>query len=148
MNRRSVSRLKVVRLYALVTSGPASTGPGTRWMTNMYERTVLSSQGDVDFGGHAAPTGPGRRRAVGKYGPLAAYLAAQPTDTVRLTFEEIEAMLGERLPPSAWSTRWWADAPAGHSHAQAWMSAGWRVVAVERRPRAVTFERQVRQATA
>ena len=46
-----------------------------------------------------------------RYQPLAAYLAGLPPETTRVTlsFPEIEAILGEPLPPSAAIVRWWSN---------------------------------------
>ena len=75
-----------------------------------------------------------------KYGPLATYLAALPTDEVTLTFTAIEAIIGAALPTSAWARTWWANT-GGTPHARAWLGVGWRVAAVNFSLEAVTFAR-------
>jgi hypothetical protein len=85
-----------------------------------------------------------------KYEPLARFLAAVPADVaaITLTFAEIEAILGARLPSSAFGTSWWVNTTnwRARSQARAWLNAGWRVGGRERRnaQRTVTFVRQRR----
>jgi hypothetical protein len=77
-----------------------------------------------------------------KYEPLRAWLKQQPEDRVRLTFREIEAILGFVLPDSARSlAQWWANAGGSHVQAIAWMGAGWRACQVDVPAEQVSFER-------
>ena len=80
-----------------------------------------------------------------KYYPLQQYLTNLPTSQrdVTLTFLQIERIIGDRLPPSASNHRpWWANEEDGqHSHAHAWMRAGWRVDTVDQRQKWVRFVR-------
>ena len=46
---------------------------------------------------------------MGKYEPLAQFLRKQQTHEVRLTFSEIERIVGAKLPPSARKQRAWWD---------------------------------------
>lgn len=68
---------------------------------------------------------------AGKYTPLEQYLRGLPENQreITLSFEQIERILNDTLPPSAYQYQaWWANEIAGsHVHAHAWMSAGWRV---------------------
>ncbi|MCE7989369.1 MAG: DUF4268 domain-containing protein [Caldilinea sp. CFX5] len=80
----------------------------------------------------------------GKYGPLQAWLLQQPaaTEQVQLSFEQIEQILGDTLPDSARTHQaWWSNGTVGHSHAQAWLGAGWRVQAFDLNQSIVAFER-------
>ena len=62
---------------------------------------------------------------AGRFAPLVAFLAAQPGDDVALTFEAIEAIIGEgltladRISTDHWSGR-------HRAHARAWGALGWR----------------------
>jgi len=60
-----------------------------------------------------------------------------------LSFEDIEAIIGKELPQSAVKHRaFWANDNEGyHSHARAWMGAGYRVAYVDRECKVVRFER-------
>jgi hypothetical protein len=63
---------------------------------------------------------------MSRYDPLRHHLASQRSSVVRLTFAEVEALVGP-LPASA--TRypaWWAN-DRSHTQAAAWLDAGWRV---------------------
>ncbi len=54
----------------------------------------------------AIPRGAHFSRA--KYQPLGDWLAAQPGERVTLTFGQVEQILGQRLPASAWANAgWW-----------------------------------------
>jgi hypothetical protein len=65
-----------------------------------------------------------------KYAPLAAFLAAQSseTSTVTLTLVDVEETIGTALPPSARSRRWWVNCEE-LKHALFWLDAGWVVTA-------------------
>jgi hypothetical protein len=67
-----------------------------------------------------------------KYAPLAAFLAAQPpeTITVTLTCAEIETLIGAPLPRAAGDPTWWGNMADGRAQAQAWLSTGWRTTRV------------------
>jgi len=78
---------------------------------------------------------------TGKYGPLFTFLREAGDDEVTLSFQRVEQLIGERLPSSAVNHRaWWAN-DASHTQGNAWMSAGWRVKAVNLSARRVTFSR-------
>lgn len=79
-----------------------------------------------------------------RYAPLADFLLSQPgkIDQVRLTFDEIEAMIGGSLPASAYQHRaWWANDTQGHPHAQMWLESGWRTTYINQTEKTVTFTR-------
>ena len=60
-----------------------------------------------------------------------------------LTFDEIDALLGEhQLPESARKYRaWWANDSVSHAHSQQWLEAGWRVANITMTEARVTFAR-------
>ncbi len=79
-----------------------------------------------------------------RYTPLAAYLQSQPggIDVVRLSFLEIEKIIGGSLPSSAYAHRaWWANDSKGHPHSQLWLDVGWRTNYLNRTEKVVTFVR-------
>jgi hypothetical protein len=59
------------------------------------------------------------------YEPLCKYLIDRTERVVRMTFAEIEQVLGRPLPPSARKHQaWWANEEVGtHSHARSWLDA-------------------------
>jgi hypothetical protein len=78
-----------------------------------------------------------------KYKPLQSHLERRGGRPEMLTFEDIEAIIGKQLPKSAEVHRaFWANDNEGyHSHARAWMGAGYRVAYVDRAQKVVRFER-------
>ena len=80
--------------------------------------------------------------SCGKYAPLLQFLQRQTADQIIITYAEAEAILGFRLPNSAYTyTMWWN--PKGHSHCQAWLQAGFSVTDVSKtiRTKIITFNR-------
>lgn len=80
-----------------------------------------------------------------KYTPLEKHLRELPStqSEVRLTFEEIETILGSKLPDSAYEDdRWWNHATEGnHRNTRAWTNAGWQVREVDCKARWARFTR-------
>lgn len=64
----------------------------------------------------------------GKYSPLEQYLRDLRANQreVALSFEQIERILNDKLPPSAYRyPAWWANEKEGsHVHARSWLDAG------------------------
>lgn len=59
------------------------------------------------------------------YAPLEAYLTGRDESSVVMTYAEIEALLGRRLPPTAYGEhrrQWWSNTET-HSQALAWLRA-------------------------
>ena len=74
-----------------------------------------------------------------KYRVLYDYLKVQDSSTIVLSFEEIEELIYNKLPRSAFLYRqWWAN--GGHVQANAWMNAGYLVKKVDFEGKTVTFE--------
>jgi hypothetical protein len=78
-----------------------------------------------------------------KYEPLKRHLEGMfQHGEVRLGFAEIEQILGFTLPRSARDHQaWWSNTRVGHSHAAAWLDAGWKTAALDRAARRVSFIR-------
>ncbi len=76
-----------------------------------------------------------------KYEPLKRHLEGMfQHGEVRLSFAEIERILGFALPPSAYDAQpWWSNARAGHSQAAAWLDAGWKTAVLDLPGRQVSF---------
>lgn len=61
-----------------------------------------------------------------KYEPIKDYLMNCRSNRIQLTYDEIEKIIKKSLPDSAYKYReWWAN--GGHSQADAWLDAGWKV---------------------
>jgi len=82
---------------------------------------------------------------MSKYEPLSQFLDTLERPAHRMSFSEIERIVGFRLPKSAYEHQaWWSNNETGHSHARAWLASGWRTEAVDLKRRQVTFERHTR----
>jgi len=72
---------------------------------------------------------------AGKYTPLEKYLRDLPDSQreVTLRFEQIERILNDKLPPSAYGYQaWWENEKEGnHVNARAWANAGWKIENVD-----------------
>lgn len=76
-----------------------------------------------------------------KYRYLSDYLHNAAGEAVRLTFDEIEQILKDKLPRSAYQHRaFWANT-GSHSIAISWMSVGYQTVEVDLTNRYVVFEK-------
>lgn len=76
-----------------------------------------------------------------KYEPLKRHLEGMfQHGEVRLSFQEIERILGFSLPRSAYEAQpWWSNTRAGHSQATAWLDAGWRTASLDLGAQRVSF---------
>ncbi len=63
-------------------------------------------------------------------------------DRLSISFTELEEIIGGPLPPSARKHRAWWSNSRSHSHASAWLDAGWRVESVDMTGGIVTFVRE------
>lgn len=79
---------------------------------------------------------------MSKYEPLPQFLSSRTEPIQKLSFAQIERVLGFKLPQSAYEHEaWWSNNATGHSHARSWLSAGWRTQDVDLSSRKVTFRR-------
>ena len=77
-----------------------------------------------------------------KYYPLHTHMVAAKGNLYKLSFCEVEAILGCRLPEGARSHRaWWGNSTSGHSQSRAWLLAGWRVTQIDVTSETVHFTR-------
>lgn len=76
-----------------------------------------------------------------KYRPLAQYLAKQTDSHVTLSFSEIEEILADKLPESAYKHKaWWSNTKT-HSQATGWMVPGFSTYKVYPELHTVNFQR-------
>jgi len=80
---------------------------------------------------------------MGKYEPLAQFLASRNEDSWTASFEQVAATLGFPLPKSAREHRaWWSNQQgSGHSQKEGWQAAGWETREVDMHRGVVRFER-------
>jgi hypothetical protein len=80
-----------------------------------------------------------------KYLPLEEWFRNQPgtVDQIKLTFYQVEAILGTSLPASATKLQtWWTNVePKIQSHRTAWLNNGWLVTEFDQQARWVKFVR-------
>ena len=62
-----------------------------------------------------------------KYEPLTTYLDLCKKTKIKLTYNQIEEILGFNLPPSARKYKvWWNNNDKNHSHSASWGDAGYK----------------------
>jgi len=80
-----------------------------------------------------------------RYEALGNYLSKLDKSNVTLKFDEIERIIGGKLPDSARKHRAWWGNDRSHSHAvKGWLNAGWKVKRVDFERGLVEFERSTR----
>jgi hypothetical protein len=79
---------------------------------------------------------------MGKYEPLSDFLRKRREDQVRLTFAEIERIVGFKLPRSAkWYRAWWSNNPSNSVMTKAWLDAGFESEQVDMEGGKLVFRR-------
>ncbi len=80
-----------------------------------------------------------------KYLPLETWFRNQPkrVKQLKLTFDEVEKILGAPLPASAAKSKnWWTNFyPKIQSHRTTWLNNGWEVVEFDQQARWAKFAR-------
>lgn len=79
---------------------------------------------------------------MAKYSALAAYLSEATTDSILLSFSQIEEIIETSLPPSARKhDAFWSNERSGtHVWAHSWQAVGWRMDALDMGKEIVTFK--------
>src|SRR5258705_12608183 len=78
---------------------------------------------------------------MGKYENLGEFLRGQKNSSVRLSFSEVEKIIGHRLPRSARYTAWWSNNPSNNVMTKVWLAAGFKTEQVDIGGRKLTFRR-------
>lgn len=78
---------------------------------------------------------------MSKYDPLAHFLERSTSSEIRMSFDEIEEVLGFALPPSQTHRAWWSNNPSNNVMTKAWLSAGYETEQVDIEGRKLTFRR-------
>ncbi len=79
---------------------------------------------------------------MSKYEPLTHFLEGQRAHEVPMTFDEIERVLGFRLPEKASGSRaWWSNNPSNNVMTKAWLAAGYVTERVDMAGRRLVFRR-------
>jgi hypothetical protein len=86
---------------------------------------------------------PAKETLMTKYEPLNRHLRAMKTPRWRASFQEIEAIISDTLPPSARRyPAWWANDHRKGRQSWAWLEAGYRTCDVDVIGGEVTFVRE------
>ncbi len=80
---------------------------------------------------------------MAKYDPLRTFLETRREPIVKLSFSDIERILGSAPPKSARHyPAWWSNERSGtHAHAESWMGAGFHTRQLDLNARTVEFVR-------
>lgn len=90
-----------------------------------------------------------KQRSMSKYQPLEAFLSACGEAEVPMTFQEIERVIGAKLPASAWKHRpWWSNSESSSVAARSWRRAGFRSTEVDMAAHRLVFRRLTGRASA
>ncbi|HEX3675504.1 MAG TPA: hypothetical protein VHU87_14635 [Rhizomicrobium sp.] len=79
---------------------------------------------------------------MSKYDALGEYLKKQPFGEVPMTFAEIEGVVGDNLPASAYKHRpWWSNNPSNSVMTKVWLEAGYLTERVDMSSKKLVFKR-------
>lgn len=78
---------------------------------------------------------------MGKYAPLHSYLLSQERDRITMSFDEIERLIGEKLPASKKYPAWWSNNPSNNPMTKEWLAAGFETGEVDLAGETVVFSR-------
>ena len=74
-----------------------------------------------------------------KYDPLMMYLDNSKKDKITLTYEEIEKIIDNTLPATAYNNiNWWNNNDVSHTQSAAWSDVGYRTCEI-RLGKSITF---------
>lgn len=77
-----------------------------------------------------------------KFEPLQAHLKSAGIERIRMTFDEIEQVIGSKLPASARRHRgWWSNDQQSSVIAYAWLEAGYKAESVSIEREILTFRK-------
>jgi hypothetical protein len=76
-----------------------------------------------------------------KYANLGKYLEQQDNSLIRMTFREVEAVIGCSLPRSSRYPAWWSNNPSNNVMTKVWLEAGFKTEQVDIEGRKLVFRR-------
>jgi hypothetical protein len=82
---------------------------------------------------------------MSKYAGLGPFLKAQCTETVAMTFREIEKVTGTKLPNSRRYPAWWSNNAWNNVMTKVWLDAGFRTEQVDIAGERLVFRRAQQQ---
>jgi len=79
---------------------------------------------------------------MGKYEPLGKFLRQQGSELVVMKFEDIERIVGSKLPESSRQYRaWWSNNPNNNVMTKVWLDAGFHTEQVDIEGRRLVFRK-------
>jgi hypothetical protein len=85
-----------------------------------------------------------RSDTMSKFEPLKQFLDGLPSGERRMTFSEVEKVLGFELPPSARRHRpWWSNNPSNSAMTKAWLAAGCQTEQVDMAGETLVFKKKI-----
>jgi hypothetical protein len=78
---------------------------------------------------------------MSKYVNLGEYLRRQKNELVRMTFAEVERVIGHKLPSSSRYPAWWSNNPSNNVMTKVWLQAGFKTEQVDMQGRKLVFRR-------
>lgn len=82
------------------------------------------------------------KTAMSIYSKLSDVLAARAGQSWKVSFPELERLIGAKLPASAFKyPAWWSNNPSNNAMTKIWLRAGWRTEQVDIPGRTVVFRR-------
>ena len=87
--------------------------------------------------------------AKSRYAPLAVYLRKSGRAEIPMTFDDIERVIGSKLPPRASTHRaWFSNNPTSNPMTRAWLAAGYKSADVDMTRRKLVFRKIVSEQPA
>jgi len=84
---------------------------------------------------------------VSKYDPLTTFLKSKGDWEIRMSFTDIERVVGQKLPEKSKSVRaWWSNNPSNNVMTKAWLAAGYKTAKVDVMGQALSFVKDVHPA--
>jgi len=98
------------------------------WNSKKYSNNGLSYRSKINSNNKKVTTITYGSGTNGKYHKLYLYLNKRQDKYVRLTYEDINLIIGDDLPESAYTySAWWANGDNSHKHSLAWQGANYKV---------------------
>lgn len=76
-----------------------------------------------------------------KYAALGDYLSKQKAELVKMSFVDIERIIGGKLPTSQRYPAWWSNNPMNNTMTRVWIDAGFQTEQVDIAGRKLVFRR-------
>ena len=84
---------------------------------------------------------------MGKYEALGNYLSRHKAANIRMSFAEIERVIGTKLPSSQRYPAWWSNNPSNNPMTKVWLDAGFQTEQVDIAGRKLVFRKVAVQSS-